>query len=419
MSRWDHCAKTAMRPTRWFCCMLCGLMLASGCLYAGDTKKNSSYKAAKNVKLSAAELSARNQSLLAVYSAEIETAADRIISGSPSHAARKQALVWKAEAIPVMQTSLLNTDPIAAALDTWAFIFQMKAFMQQPALKETMAEFNSVVDETLKNMEAQMERLVQTAAPNANLADVRQKVRSWADEHPIQDSLASRQSADADVIKRVGQINIGTLGAVKELADSMGDLSARLNSYNLYVPKQARWQAELFLEDLKSDPQVNSALSDAGELAKAAASVDSQRQSMQAFVHQERVQTLEALQQQRIGILAGAHAERLGAFADLHKERIGAAADLHREQQAVLSGLRDHEVAVVNDVKAASEQELQTLGVKSQELIDRLFIRAVELMLLTLVSFALVAWILLRWFLQRQSPIRPSDLSERTFHRAA
>jgi hypothetical protein len=394
-------------------------MLASGCLYAGDTKKNSSYKAAKNVKLSAAELSARNQSLLAVYSAEIETAADRIISGSPSHAARKQALVWKAEAIPVMQTSLLNTDPIAAALDTWAFIFQMKAFMQQPALKETMAEFNSVVDETLKNMEAQMERLVQTAAPNANLADVRQKVRSWADEHPIQDSLASRQSADADVIKRVGQINIGTLGAVKELADSMGDLSARLNSYNLYVPKQARWQAELFLEDLKSDPQVNSALSDAGELAKAAASVDSQRQSMQAFVHQERVQTLEALQQQRIGILAGAHAERLGAFADLHKERIGAAADLHREQQAVLSGLRDHEVAVVNDVKAASEQELQTLGVKSQELIDRLFIRAVELMLLTLVSFALVAWILLRWFLQRQSPIRPSDLSERTFHRAA
>lgn len=51
------------------------------------------------------------------------------------------------------------------------------------------------------------------------------------------------------MIKSVGQVNIGTLGAVRELADSMGDLSARLNSYNLYARKQGRWQAKLFLEE--------------------------------------------------------------------------------------------------------------------------------------------------------------------------
>jgi hypothetical protein len=172
-----HHAKTALRATHWFLCIVCGLaLLAPRCVYGGDTKKHSSYKSAKNVKSSASELSSRNQSLLALYSAEIETAADRIISRSPSPASRRQALIWKAEAIPVLQTSLLNTDPIAAVLDTWAFLFQMAAFMELPALKQSMGDSHPVVAETLKNMNAQMERLVQTAAPKANLADLRQRV---------------------------------------------------------------------------------------------------------------------------------------------------------------------------------------------------------------------------------------------------
>jgi hypothetical protein len=394
---------------------------------AGSTKKTSSYKTAKNVKTPAAELSSRNQSLLALYSAEVETAADKIISGSPSPDARRQALVWKAEAIPVMQSSLLNEDPIAAALDTWAFLFQMTAFMEQPALKQTMGDFYPVVSETLRNMESQMEQLVQSAAPNANLADVRQRVRSWAEAHPIQDSLASRQSADPDVIKKVGQTNLGAMGSIKELAETMGDVSARLDSYNLYLPKQARWQAELFLEDLKRDPQVNAVLSDLGALSKTAANVDSQRSSMQTFVHQERLQTLDAIQQQRIAILAALHAERLGAIADLHAERLGvmanlhaerlsATADLRGERQAVLDALRDHEVAIMNDIRATSEKDIQTLSARGHDLIDHLFLRAIELMLVTAVVCFVLAWILLRRF-SRKPPERAEV--ERRFDRAA
>src|SRR5215467_8915239 len=69
-----------------------------------------------NVSSSVLEISSRNQSLLAVYSPEIETAADKIIVESPSPAARRQALEWKAEAIPVMQVSLLNTNQVPRCL---------------------------------------------------------------------------------------------------------------------------------------------------------------------------------------------------------------------------------------------------------------------------------------------------------------
>jgi hypothetical protein len=411
----DHHPKKMMRATRWLCCTLCGfLLLAPGRMYSVQTKKTSSYKSAKNVKSSAAELSSRNQSLLARYSAEVEAAADKIISTSPSPDARRQALVWKSEAIPLMQTSLLNTDPIAAVLDTWAFLFQMTAFMEQSRLKQTMGNSYPVVAETLRNMEAEMDRLVQSAAPKANLADVRQRVRGWAEAHPIEGSLASRQSADPDVIRKIGQTNLGTMASIKELAESMGDLSARLDSYNLYLPKEARWQAELFVADLERDPEVSAALSYLGSLANTAAKINSERLSTQDFLRKERLETLDNLQQQRIATIAALHAERIGATADLHAERIGATADLRRERQTLLSALRDDEAAAMNDIKATSDQDIKTLGSKGHDLIDQLFLRAVELMLLTLVLSSLVAWILLRRFSAR-SP----DRAERRFQRAA
>src|SRR5262249_13532995 len=115
------------------------ILLVLGCT-SGSTRKTSSAKSAKNLKSSPAELSLRNQSLLGLYSSEIEAAADKIIMESPSATARRQALVWKVEAIPVLQTSLLNTDPVAAVLDTWVFIFQMTAYMERPAVKQEFGD---------------------------------------------------------------------------------------------------------------------------------------------------------------------------------------------------------------------------------------------------------------------------------------
>lgn len=413
MTRGDRLCTSPKWASRWLSCTFCALMLLAPRGVHGDNDKKTR-KYTPNVKSSASEISSRNQSLLALYSAEIETAADKIISRSPSPAARRQALVWKAEAIPVMQTSLLNSDPIAAVLDTWAFVFQMTAFMDRPEWKNVIGDLYPVVTETFKNMNVQMERLVQSAAPKANIAATRERVRSWADANPIQDSLASRQSADPDIIKKVGQTNFGTLGSIKELAESMGDLSARLDAYNLYLPKQARWQAELFLEDLKRDTQVNSALSDIRALSNTAATLDSERLSVQQFVHQERQQTLYDLQRERIATLAAVHAERLGVIGDLHAERLAATADLRGERQKVLDALSGQEVAVVGEMRTTSEKEIQTLSTKGRDLIDHLFLRALEFMLLTLVLFSLVAWILLRRFSTRQA-----DRTERLFRRAA
>jgi hypothetical protein len=406
-----------------FSVLLALALILCGCA-SGTTRKTASMKSAKNVKSSAPEISSRNQSLLGLYSAEIEAAADKIIFESPSAVARRQALEWKAEAIPVLQRSLLNTDPIAAALDTWAFIFQMRAYMEQPSVRQGFGEFYPVVAETLKKMDADMEQQVLRAAPSANVAQLRQKIGSWAEAHPIRTGLAGRETADPELISRTEQSDLGAVASIKALGESLGDLTARLDSYNAYLPKQARWQAELALMDLMRDPRISGAVSNVGVLSDALAKtsgsmehlpelmgqareammadVESQRLGMQAFLRQERLETMDTLKRERIATVAAMDSERRAATADLQRER-----------QIVLDALRGERVAAMNDLNAAGDKALKDLNTQARSLIDLMFLRAVELVLLTLILCSVAAWILLRWFARRP------DRGERLFDRAA
>jgi hypothetical protein len=401
------------------------MLLVGGCA-SGTTTKTATKRSAKtDIQSSALELSARNQSLLASYSGEVEAAADKIISESPSPDARRQALLWKAEAIPVMQTTLLNNDPVAAVLDTWAFFDQMSAYMERPLVQQAFGASHAVVTETIKNMQAEMERRVLVAAPSANIANLRVKVASWAQAHPIQNGLAGRPSADPDVIRKIGASELGTMASIKALEESLGDLTARLNSYNAYLPKQARWQAELTLSDLSRDPQVSAAMSKAAVISnvleKTSAAVDNlpelagqARAAVMADVDRERLATQAFLRQERLETIDSVNQERIATIAALRAERLAATADLRGERQIVLDALHNDELEGTNAFNATAQKSIQDLDARSRGMIDHFFVRALELLLLMLVVGSLVAWFLMRRF----APGRPERV-ERRYDRAA
>jgi hypothetical protein len=105
-----------------------------------------------------------------------------------------------------------------------------------------------------------------------------------------------------------------------------------------------------------------------------------------------------ALQQERIATLIAMDGERLAATADFRKER-----------QAALETLRGQEIAVMKEFEAFSAKTTQDLDAKGRGLIDYLFLRALELMLLMMVLYAVVAWVLLRPF-RRHSGARADQL---------
>jgi hypothetical protein len=403
--------------SKHLCLPLLGLMLFLSSCLSRSSRKTSSVDRYKNVEVSALELSSRNQSLLALYSSEIEGAADKIILESPSPVTRRQALVWKAEAIPILQTSALNTDPVAAVIDTWAFIFQMRAYMEQPVMKDRFGVFLPVVADTLKRMDGEMQQLVLAAAPAANIPDLRGKIGAWTTAHPVQAGLTSRRSADANLIRQADQDDLGALASLKALEEGLGDITARLDSYNAYLPKQARWQAELLIGDLAHDPQFGAAASNFAVLTRALdktsnnldripemastarntalTDIQNQRLAAQSFLMQERAQVIEALA-----------AQRIAAMADLRSERLAATADLRGERQIVLDSIHKEEMAAMNDLHTLSQQTLSDFDKRSRRLVDHFFWRAIEFALIALLLSLLIAWALLRRFTSRSLPHR-------------
>ena len=394
-----------------FILLLTVFLVSLGCA-SRSTRKTSSINRYKNITVSATELGSRNHSLLAVYSSEIEVAADQIIAASTSPLTRRVALLWKSEAIPVLQTSLLKTDPVASVIDAWTFIFQMSAYMEQPAVKDGLGSFSEVPPEALRKMESEMEQLVRSAAPSADIDDIRFRVSTWASAHPIQAGLSGRKSADFDLIRSTYQDDFGVRSSLKSLQEGLGDITARLDSYNSYLPKQARWQAELLANDLSRDPALGMAASNFEILAKAAqqsatnldripemagkarelaiADVDQQRLAVQSFVIGERERLADEMTEQRID-----------AIADLRSERLAATSDLRAERQIVLDAVHAEEVGAMNDLREFSQQTLNDFDRRSRRLADHIFWRALELVLLTLSLLFIGAWILLNRFSSR------------------
>jgi hypothetical protein len=392
------------------------MLIESACL-SGTTRRASSVKSAKNVKASPTELSSRNQSLLGIYCAEIEAAADKIISDSPSVAAQRQALAWKAEAIPAIQASLLNPDPLAAILDTWVFIFQMRTYMERPSIKDAFGEFYPVVTEAINHMDAEMEQLILTAAPAAKVPHLRARVETWAKDHPIRAGLSGRQSVDPELIRRVGGTDLGIGSLLQSVEERLGDITARLDVYNVYLPKQARWQAELLLSDISQDPQVEAAKSNllglSGTLANTASRMDQlpefmeqARVAVRSGVEEQRLAAQNFLRDERLETLDALHQERVGTVADLRNERLAATEDIRGERQAVFEALNNQEQTVIRDLNVSSEKIIQEFDTRSRRLIDHFFLRALELVLFTILLCSLLGWVLLRWFVSR-NVVRP------------
>ena len=405
------------------CYLLLGVVFFFGCASRG-TRKTASLSQAKNVKASAEEISARNQSLLAVYSSEIEGAADRIIRESPSPTARREALVWKAEAIPVLQMSLLNTDPLVAVVDTWAFISQMRAYMELPIVKARLGSLQSIPPETVQNMESEMEQLVMTAAPSADIDHLRERIQAWAAAHPVQGGLSGRSSIGADVIRKTYRDDLGALATLKALQENLGDITARLDSYNSYLPKQARWQAELLVIDLSRNPQLAAAAANFTVLSKAMNTASNNLDQMPqraarareialSDVDHQRVAAQDFLAQQRDRAFDDLTQERIDAVADLRGERLAATDDLRGEREIVLNALHQEEVHTMNDLHALSQETLNDLDKKSRRLVDHIFWRAFELVLAAVLLAFLGAWVLLRRFRPRR------ELPERSEYRPA
>jgi hypothetical protein len=304
--------------------------------------------------------------------------ADQIIATTTNDSVRREALLWKIEAVPILRETLFHPNPYLALGDTWAFLRQMTEYFQNGPGKQALGDSGPIAVAGCESLEKQLAEVARSFTHSGNVTDVRAFIEKWAADHPIQHSIAGRQSVVGYFTKRKLEQTFSTAEAAGDFIVTADDFSRRIDIYSGQLLDQSRWEAELFAMDLASEYQVENVVPLAGKAVQSAAvaanaaeqtvgSLDSvaaaletapgiigkERAAAQQDIHEEISRAIQFEQQELTAMLDQLRKERVDGLLELHQnmaeERIAFTRDLERLSHNVVDGasLRTAELAVV------------------------------------------------------------------------
>ncbi|MCK5376420.1 MAG: hypothetical protein KAJ97_05005 [Acidobacteria bacterium] len=350
--------------------------------------------------VSAAALRVQVRSLASRFSGLMEEAGEEALQNEYDPVRRRHALIWLTNGIPAMQQALFQPDPLAALLDAWFLVAQMRQYFATAAdhgMPERNVEIaNSVLDE----MESDIKLIIDNAGPGTDYERGRDLVYGYAKNNPIDETFASRRGSTvflAEFTARAGGSALKSIGSVTE---TLEDLVARIDINAEYLPKLARWQAMLLIMDQGFDT-IGSSVENLAYLELIASEVDRMTpivEALPALVAEERVAVLEALDaylsrtlafvdQQRTTLMTNdVRAEREAVLGAIREERIAVLEAIAEERRIVLEALREERSATFKDL-----DELMDVAFTRE--VNKLFIRGLILIALILGGFAAITFL--------------------------
>ncbi len=227
----------------------------------------------------------------------IEGYADQIINDTPDPAIRANALLWKINGIPAVHRAAFQPDPFLSLIDLWVFSIQMRLFFEEGAGKTALGPWHTTAYDGSRRIESIVTTLAREASADGDISKGQALVADWCREHPIESLLFIRKSVTVVLASVVGRESLGTLEVVGELAVGMADLSVQMTAYAEYLPKQARWQTELLLENLAASDKAEKALSEFTRLSRDVDRLTTLAEKLPDTVTAERKAILRALAQ--------------------------------------------------------------------------------------------------------------------------
>ncbi len=285
---------------------------------------------------------------------EIESGADRVRDSSEDPAVRRDALLWKVNAIPQVQTAALRSDPLTSGMDLWALVVQMRNFFHAGNGAKAFGEHARLAQEAMGHAEKRVDAVLARVS-TAPGVEGRPIVEAWAAKHPIQGFDFHRDSLSTEYAISLRGAEEGGFGAVDEAQEGMERFEYRASLMGESLPKQARWNAELAVGDLLNTG---------------------------------------ALATQVNGIL---DAQRSAAFESVDRERALALDALTRERQAALKDastvIDQQRAATMSDLDALIERHVER---HARSMVDFALLRmgqvAAALAVLTLAVFGFIRW---------------------------
>lgn len=374
------------------------LILGAEC-QAWLKKKRGLVKQLEDPQHSVEMLRVRVDEFAVYFGPTIEEAADEIIGKTSDPEIRRQALLWKINAIPACHRAALQSDPFGSLLDVWTFCAQMVQYFTVGAGKEAFGEWQPIAIDVSRRLEAKAIEIVSAFTGKPDVPKGRELVDDWVAKHPIKSPLFTRESALVVLPEAIEEHKRGTLDAVGSLEENVRNLSNRLPIYLEHLPRQARWEAELLVHDMGGTEGIEGALENFGTLVESVERAVAVVERVPEIVTQERNVALKTIQKEREALIEAIGEERVATIDELRKERIAILDAIRQERIAALEALRQERMATMKELEAITIKAIKESSTPMEGFVDRVFQRLTPLVVAfvaALFVFGILAFVLLR-----------------------
>ncbi len=340
--------------------------------------------------MSREELRARNYDFVVRVAGYAETVAWQITQSSADVEIGRDALYWAASLVPAMQSAVFRSDPAAGLIDAWALCVQQRDFFVDGRGKDLFGEWHYMAVVASNDILEAVEDIAREIGSPEYFASMKERVETWAAEHPLETILLTRESTAPLTAAALGPAGGGTFAAVGNMADEVRDLSARLSVYSELLPKQARWQAALLLSAESNGVGILQTLRDVQGLTRDLKGVTALLDSVPQMISAERA-----------AVMSDVTAERIAVMRELANMLEATLVAVERERMTVMADISQERVAALQELDAIAvrlaELALDQAEVRIEDAIDHFYWRAVQLLAVLAVALAVAGFFTLRF----------------------
>ncbi len=281
----------------------------------------------------------------------------------------------------------------------------MRIYFEAPIEHELAPEYLKIAMRALDEMESDLRLIVDNAGPETDYEAARTFIYEAARDNPIDSGFSARKGSAAMLAEFTARAGGGALKSIGSITETIEDLVARIDLNAEYLPKFARWQAQLLImDDIKGDEDYETVLSAVQQLQHlelVAAFLDDldplilelpdlvadERAAVLDALHSSLRETLSFVEDQRTTLMhEDVRSEREAILAAVREERLAVLAAISDERRIVLEAISQERGAVFADLNALMNEAF------SRE-INKLFIRGLILIAIILAGFAAITFL--------------------------
>ena len=352
----------------------------------------------KDLQMSPQELRIRVRALIRPVLGTIEERGDRMLAETKEPLLRRYLLIWKFEATSTMLAALLRPDPVLAVADAWGYVKQMEVYLQTPRMQAAFGPSVPEAQAALDELQSIFREFASSVQENLSGDVLEAEIADWALENPIKGALYRRPSMDSAVAADLAQAHRGgAFAALGSLEETTADLMKRMDLYTVYLPRLARWEAELVIDDVMGDVDLGGAMAEVERFTDATQHLADVAESATSSISEEREIVLDAVRLEREVVLRAIQQERIETLREIEAiaERL-----MDRSRGPVQEATREELTHLVDQIEDMRMRLMDDAGVTLDKVVDHVFYRALQLLLVAALLAAIGLFVHAR-FLRR------------------